>query len=360
MFKRIFSRFRRFLVGKTYNAYSLPALKGLMPEMQQILAKHNLALLQSFDLIVLPAAEMAVTESQKRQQLETNLQPQILACSSERTGIEQQLATYQVSEPVHDLPEHLDRIQANISSRLELLMNLALGFMLALGIAHYLNLELKKIESFGQFIMLLLSIGIGWGVTIAIKLGIKLMAVSTRSLEAEQTFPFKIPFWVRLEHGDPLVYILLLFPFLEALFTSPALLQLLQPDMAENPLWIVSTYIGACLTGAANVFIAFSLGLDEIRREQRRQQQEREWRDREEGYATATNLRDADPNYKVYYQRLGQLNTTIDLLEDRLKIQRKIAADQYELAKQEFQQWKRIFDSWCDRNRYLIQSESNK
>jgi hypothetical protein len=359
MLKEFFSSIRRFFGGNNYKAYTLPALKGLMPEMQQILLKYNLSLLQWFNLSVLPAAQLAVAESQERQRLEAEIQPKIMACSCERTGIEQQIETYQISEPSHDLPEHLNRIPATIDPQIHRLMNFALGFMLALGVAHYLNLELKKIETLGQFVLLLLSVGMAWGVTIAVKQGIKLMTVSTRSLDLEQPFPFKIGFLDRLLHGDALAVVLVLFPILEALFTSPALLQLLPPDTAENPLWILSTYMGASLTGAANVFFAFSLGLDEIRQERQRQQQEREWRDREEVYVNDTKLRDADPQYKAFYQRLAELTKTIDLLEDRLKIQRKIASNQYELAKNEWQQWKRTFDKWCNRNRHLIRAESN-
>ena len=342
------------LFPKPYIAYDMPALEGLTPQLELVLAKYNPLLLQQFQQVVLPAAKRAIAEKEKLDEMVANYQPQIVTCSAEKATLTAIVeGVYAVEMSNHKPPKELRSKKPDRNKLSDILVNVGLSFMLFLGIAHYLEIKIKSIV-LEQLPLLVIAIITAIGITIGTKKSITAWVVETRSNEPVRSFPHNIAFWERLRDGDILSFMSVGIPGLEMMFAAPGLIDLLPMDKADNFLWCLSTFMVAGLAATVNVSLAWGQAWQEIRQNQGQQTSLDEWKVKENSFALAKQARDANPHYQKSCQRLEELTATIEQLQEAIAVQTSIANSQWEWAKMEFEQWQRTLERWCQRNRRLI------
>jgi hypothetical protein len=335
-----------------HRAYDLPALAGVSLRTEEALSRYNPPLLEQFQFVVEPSAQQALMQRQRLEEMQAEYQPQITAYAAEKAGLENVLTTFELA-PQSQAPRALRRQKVAEDKRLELLINGGLSLMLGLGISHYLGIEVTKLHG-TQYLLLLLAFMAAIGITVGSKRAIVYWVVRMRSDEQAMSFPHQVAFWERLQAGDIVCYMSILIPMGETVFAGPGLLELLSPELAENLLTCMSTYMVAGLVAMLNVFLAWGIAWEQIRCERERMATEQAWLGRQQSHELALRERDRDDVYKGYCQQLAMVTEKLNQLYELLEAQGIMAQEQFYRARQEYEQWKRLYDRWCKRHKRLL------
>jgi hypothetical protein len=341
----------RFL-PPSYVAHDIPALKyNLTDVIATVLRRHNPLLLQDYQLVVMPSAEQLIASRETLADKQAEFQPQILRYQAEQANLNAIIAVaYNPAPPKHKVPKHLRPENSLTDWRVGLVVNISLAFMLALGIAHVMEIQIKSLKP-GQGMMLGLAFAVAIGVTVGSKWAITFWVVRTRRTEDMVMFPHQVAFWERLQAGDILSYMSIAIPVGEMIFAAPGLVEIMPTGLDGNPLAYVGTYMVAGLTAAINIFLAWGQAWEKLRLMQERLAERELWEAKEAAYAAALQAQ-----YQQYCQRLEEVSALLSQLQDDLAVQEKTVQIQFNRAKNEYERWRRLLDRWCKRHRRLIEA----
>ena len=278
-------------------------------------------LLQRWYEVVLRSAIRAQTEEAKLLDFCTRRDELTAKAASDRA------ACHHIAQQVQELPT---KAQAETG------FAIGLSFMLFLGIAEYLGIDIQSVTS-DKFLLVGLAIAAAICLTIAAKKAIVRWVKATRSHEPRRSYPDDqrhantIPFWARLIQGDAAIWLTILVVLFEMLFAAPGLIGFLPPRLAAQPIFQISAFAAAGLAALINAFLAWGAALDAIRWEQEQPQPP--------PFALESTQLD-------YVQRSASSQAALQTLRQQIDRQRAVTRDTQKAAQQEHQRWERSVRKW--------------
>jgi hypothetical protein len=250
-------------------------------------------------------------------------------------------------------------------------LTVGLALMLFLGIAYFLELDLQDLTP-EQIPLLILGLAGAICINLGEYSGIFSMVIGVRrsdparSFKDDERYANTIPFWCRVREGDAAIWTSIAMVLLETFFAAPGLLDLLTPEMKEDPVWKMAVFAATGLAALVNVIMAWGDALREIHweqvipelKEQQRQeikalQQDSAYQERREFIRQQQQERGREQ--QTLHRDLGGARARLKLKTDEIPRQEKTISDMKERARLEYERWETAVRRWMKDNPKVVE-----
>jgi hypothetical protein len=325
-------------------------------------------LLHRWFRVVLPASSDAIEAEKKLNELTQKREDLEAIADEAKASIVPLDEDSEASSIVQPLEQ---RNQESASGAFDALLSVGLSFMLFLGIAEYVGIDIQSIAP-EKYFLVLLSVIASICFTVAAKKAIIKWVKATRFHEPQRTFIdderylSSIPFWARILQGDAAVWLTFVIVFFEMLFAAPGLIGFLPPKLATQFLFQMSAFTAAGLAAVINASWAWGVALNDIRLQQERQA---EWKNAEAQKKVETERlkierrdREQSSEYQAqatknreYRQQAAKAEARLRVVVQQIQEQKREAVEARGRAVREHERWEKAVREWSKANKSKIE-----
>lgn len=313
----------------------------------RLVEKYEPELFDRWRYVVLSTAEKAFVQEQKLE-----------AMLDEKERIAAQLASSEAG--FESLSEILSFEESEIPKKptynwYEDWLTLGLSLMLFLGISEFLGIDIQSFNP-AKFWLILLALAAAISLNLGSKLAIIRQVIFTRRYEPKRSFEGEddrkktIPFWIRLQKGDPVTWLSVGFILLEMAFAAPGLLDLLPRKLATQFMFQFSVFMAAGFAAYVNVSMAWGVAFEQIRWEQEFVEKSQERQRKVEQQKHDEYYERIHQEKRNVREQLKHAKARLTEIQERIKRQQTWVYDLKERARREHRRWELAVRRWMLRN----------